>query len=277
LCKIPLALEVNAPLALERAQEKDEKLCLKRFAHAAEQYVSSNAQTTIVVSTPLKENLESVGASEGKCVAMPNGVDKAKFHPQARNAELVRKLKIPANTVVIGFTGILRPWHGTEVLIKAVQRLHEAGTSVYLLLVGDGPIRANLQKEINGAGLAKNSYITGRIPQERAADCISLFDVAVSPRATFYGSPMKIVEYMARGKAVVAPRMPNIKDMICHGESGILFEAGEVNSLAEKLLILSRDSTLREKVGKGVLAAAQRKLNWTANAQWVAENCKDMR
>jgi glycosyltransferase involved in cell wall biosynthesis len=272
-CKIPLALEVNAPLALERSQEKDEKLCLKQLAHAVERYVCSNANTTIVVSTPLKRYLETVGIPEGKCVVMPNGVDTAKFHPQTKNAEIANKLEIPKNAVVIGFTGILRPWHGIEVLIKAVQRLYEAGTSVFLLVVGDGPIRDTLQKEINSVGLTKNSHITGRVPHEKVADYISLFDIAVSPRATFYASPMKIVEYMAQGKAVVAPKMPNIEDMICDGESGILFEEGNVNALAEKLLILSRNAALREKVGKGALAAVQTRLNWTANARWVAEHC----
>ena len=131
-CRIPLVLEVNAPLALERSEEVDEKLYLKGLAHAIERYVCTNADRTLVVSSPLRKYLESVGVPQGKCIVMPNGVDQIKFKPRQKNSELMQKMGIPADSVVIGFTGILRPWHGVEMLIKVVESLKAAGKSMML-------------------------------------------------------------------------------------------------------------------------------------------------
>lgn len=276
-CKIPLVLEVNAPLALERSNEADEKLYLKRLAHAIERYVCSNADRTLVVSTPLKKYLESVGVPHDKCIVMPNGVDQIKFQPRPKSSELIQKLKLPDDSVVIGFTGILRPWHGVEMLIEAVGTLKQNGESVYLLIVGDGPVRDKLEELLQEAGLGGCSMITGRVPHEQVAYYVNLFDIAVSPKATFYASPMKIVEYMALGKAVVAPKMDNILDIISDGENGLLFDAGEAKSLFKVLLKLINNAQLREDSGKRALAEVANKLNWTANARWVVDDLKKLR
>ncbi len=275
-CRIPLVLEVNAPLALERSEEVDEKLYLKGLAHAIERYVCTNADRTLVVSSPLRKYLESVGVPQGKCIVMPNGVDQIKFKPRQKNSELMQKMGIPADSVVIGFTGILRPWHGVEMLIKVVESLKAAGKSVYLLVVGDGPTRVDLEKDLQQAGLAGVSMITGRVPHENVGEYVSLFDIAVSPKATFYASPMKIIEYMAQGKPVVAPKMDNILDIISDGENGLLFDAGEVGSLHEVLLELVNNAPLREELGRKALTVVASKLNWTANAQWVVNESKKL-
>jgi glycosyltransferase involved in cell wall biosynthesis len=268
-CRIPFVLEVNAPLALERSNEADEKLYLKSFAHTLERYVCGNADMTLVVSTPLKSYLESIGVPKGKCVVMPNGVDQVKFQPRPKKSELIQKLGIPVDSVVVGFTGILRPWHGVEMLITAVEDLKKSGKSVYLLIVGDGPIWEKLDKKIQEAGLSECSKITGRIAHEQIADYVSLFDVAVSPKATFYSSPMKVVEYMSMGKAVVAPDSENLIDMIDDGENGILFEKDSIASLTDTLKILIDSAELRQQMGQNARTKVEKRLNWEWNAREV--------
>ena len=268
-CHIPLVLEVNAPLALERSNESDEKLHFKKLAHYLERYVCSNADMTLVVSTPLKCYLESIGVPKGKCVVMPNGVDQVKFRPMPKKNELIQKLEIPVDSVVIGFTGILRPWHGVEMLITAVADLKKLGKSVYLLIVGDGPIWEKLDKELQKAGLSECSKITGRIAHDKIADYVSLFDIAVSPKATFYASPMKITEYMAMGKAVVAPDSENLIDMIDDGENGILFKKDSTASLTECLDKLFGSAELRQQMGQNAREKVETRLNWEWNAREV--------
>lgn len=275
LCKIPLVLEVNAPLALERSKELDERLYFKSIAHAVERYVCTHADLTIVVSTPLKDYLESVGVPEGKCLVMPNGVDEVKFKPQPKDTELMKSLGIASNALVIGFTGILRPWHGVEMLVNATQMLKNAGTPVNLLIVGDGPIKQELEEAIHDAGLEAQAVITGRVPHEEICRYVALFDIAVSPKATFYASPMKIIEYMAQGKAVVAPNMPNICDIICSGETGLLFAPEDGASLAETLLKLDGNSKLKNMLGTNARTVVTDRLNWQANARNVIEQVKN--
>lgn len=269
LCRIPLVLEVNAPLALERSNEADEKLYLKGLAHTIERYVCTNADRTLVVSTPLKNYLESVGVPAGKCIVMPNGVDQVKFQPRQKNSELIQKLGIPADSVVIGFTGILRPWHGVEMLIEAVGTLKQNGKTVYLLIVGDGPVREKLEGLLLEAGLGGCSLITGRVAHEQVADYVNLFDIAVSPKATFYASPMKIVEYMALEKAVVAPDSENISDLVDNGHNGILFKVDLIPSLTECINRLLVEITSRNKIGVRAREKVEKRLNWEWNATEV--------
>jgi len=265
-CRIPLVLEVNAPLALERSKEVDEKLYLKGLAHAIERYVCTNADRTLVVSTPLKKYLESIGVPQGKCIVMPNGVDKVKFQPRPKNSELMRKLGIPADSVIVGFTGILRPWHGVEMLIEAGRTLKQNEKSFYLLIVGDGPVREWLEELLHTAGLGGCSLITGRVDHERVADYVNLFDIAVSPKATFYASPMKIVEYMALGKAVVAPDSENISDLVDNGLNGILFIVDSVPSLTECLNLILDKQPRRVMLGAKARTKVEKRLNWEWNA-----------
>jgi glycosyltransferase involved in cell wall biosynthesis len=222
-----------------------------------------------VVSTPLKDYLESVGVPPGKCIVMPNGVDQIKFNLKPKNLELMTTLGIPPEATVIGFTGILRPWHGLEMLVEAVQRLAEAGKQVFLLIVGDGPIRDGLNKELLAAGLGAYSKITGRVSHEHVAEYVNLLDIAVSPKATFYASPMKILEYMALGKAVVAPDTANLRDMIDNGANGVLFEKDSVDSLATCLFALIDSPKLQSVIGREAREKVEKRLNWEWNAKEV--------
>ena len=94
-------------------------------------------------------------------------------------------------------------------------------------------------------------------------------DIAVSPRATFYSSPMKILEYMAMAKTVLAPDMANIRDLIAPGEDGVLFTAEEPSALATRLDELRRDAALRARLGQAARAKILAERTWRHNAQAV--------
>lgn len=205
LLKVPLFLEVNAPLALERSEQPDEKLYLKGIAFRIERWVCSNSYRSIVVSTPLKEYLVSQGCSESNIIVMPNGVNQNKFKPQEKDDKLQKDLGVSAGSIVIGFTGVLRHWHGLDNLIDSFNQVVKEHENVFLLIVGDGPIRKNLERQIASCGLEERCCITGRVPYAEIQNYVNLFDIAVSPKSTFYASPMKIIEYMALEKAVVVP------------------------------------------------------------------------
>jgi len=266
---IPVCLEVNAPLAMERSVEQDERLAFRKIASRMERWICSNATQTIVVSTPLKQYLESIGVPRGKCIVMPNGVDPVRFTPRAGDASLRNKLGIPKDDLVIGFTGILRPWHGLELLVDAFANIVKSGHKAFLLVVGDGPYREPLEKRVDELGIGRSICITGRIPHERVPDYVSLFDVAVSPRATFYASPMKVIEYMALGKPVVVPATPNFFDIIDERKEGITFAEGNATALEQALVFLCQYPELRRELGIRARQKVERRLNWRWNASDV--------
>ena len=270
--RVPVCLEVNAPLALERSGEQDETLTFRAIASKMEKWICAHATQTIVVSTPLREYLESIGVPKGKCIVMPNGVDPVRFAPRDRGTALAQKLGIGTNAFVVGFTGVLRPWHGLDLLVAAVAGLVNKGLDVFLLIVGDGPHQTPIEEMVAKLGLGKSVCITGRVSHDQVPDYVALFDVAVSPRATFYASPMKVVEYMALGKPVVVPRTPNFLDMVDDGINGITFDDGNAAALEESLARLYESRDTCKTLGEQARRKVDDRLNW----RWNAIRCCDL-
>lgn len=267
--KVPVFLEVNAPLAYERAFESDERLYFKRLALFFEKITASCGDKTIVVSTPLKDHLVAMGVPAKKIFVLPNGVNPDTFSAGPKPEHLGSSLGIDPSHTVIGFTGILRPWHGLDMLVAAFAGIFRRHEKARLLLVGDGTIRTKIEQQAETLGCRPGLVITGRVPHGDVKDYIRLFDIAVSPKTTFYASPMKIPEYMAMGKPVVAPKSPNITDLLDDGETGLLFVPEDADSLEQALGALMADGRKRERMGAAALEKARSGMTWERNAQRV--------
>lgn len=266
---LPVILEVNAPLAFERSFEIDERLLFKKTASIVERWICSHADRTIVVSTPLADYLRSIKVPDEKLVVMPNGVNSSKFLPRPRDRDLMKKMGIKNDAVVIGFSGVLRPWHNLEILVDAFANLVRKGLNCFLLIVGDGPGRADIEARIREVGLAERCRVTGRIPYDEMSKYVNLFDIAVCPKATFYASPMKLLEYMSMEKAVVVPDMPNFLDIVDSNVNSILFASDDSSSLETAIASLYTDSILRKKIGSNARSKVEKRLNWKWNAEEV--------
>jgi glycosyltransferase involved in cell wall biosynthesis len=190
------------------------------------------------------------------------------FHPAIDGQEVRKRLGIERKTV-IGFTGILRPWHGLDLLLQAFRQICQTRSNLHLLIVGDGPIRCDLETTVANNGLSGKVTITGRQLHETVRYFIAAMDIAVSPLSTFYASPMKIIEYMAMGKALVAPNTPNIRDIVTHEEDGLLFRPQKVDDLTEKLLVLIRYCDLRTRLGLKARTKIESRYTWLQNAKHV--------
>lgn len=261
---IPVFLEVNSPYSYQK-QTFDEKLYLSRVSRTFERRICSAATRVIVVSTPLKRFLVSIGVPDDRIVVMPNGADPDAFAPDHDASALRSRLGLDGATVV-GFSGILRPWHGLDLLLEAFARLARGDPRLHLLIVGDGPIRADLDADIAARSLSNRVTITGRVPHQHVRDYVALMDVAVSPRATFYASPMKVLEYMAMGKALVAPAMDNLRDIITDGVDGVLFEPERIDSLEAALLSLTADPARGAALGAAARSTIENARTWRHNA-----------
>lgn len=264
--RVPVFLEVNAPLALERQQQKDEKINFPRLAAAMERWICSRSTRSIVVSSPLRDYLESIGVPKGHCVVMPNGVDPVRFSPRPKDETLRAALGIPTDSFIVGFTGVLRPWHGLDLLLESAAHLVKQGLRVVILIVGDGPYRGEMEQAIAQAGLDRSVMITGKVPHDRVADYVALFDIAVSPRATFYASPMKVLEYMALGKPVAVPATANFLDMIDDRLNGITFKENDAQALAAALAEAYASPELCRSLGQRARHKVENRLNWRWNA-----------
>lgn len=266
---VPVLLEVNGPVALERAQYDGPGLRWPRMAQRYERFICNLATHVFAVSSPLRDFLVAErGVPADNITVLPNGADPAAFNPRLDGTSMRQRYNI-GNRFVIGFVGILRPWHGIDVLLKAFAELSSQRRNLHLLLVGDGPIEGELKGQAVALGVADRVTFTGRVRHADIQQHIAAMNVAVSPRATFYASPMKILEYMAMGIPVVAPRMPNILDICADGEDALLFEPEKLSSLMQTLDRLIRDRESALTIGAAARRQIEKRLNWKWNASEV--------
>jgi glycosyltransferase involved in cell wall biosynthesis len=268
---VPLLLEVNAPLVLE--QQRVRGLSLPTVARAAERLIFTRADHVLVVSEWLREYVIAQGVGAGRVSVVPNAADPELFSPRHAGADLRRTLGW-SDRFVVGFVGSMKRWHGVSTLVEALQRLGGAGGPFRLLLVGAGPEWPDLQAAIARSGIGAAVHATGAVAHERVPALIEAMDVVVAPYAPgadSYFSPVKLFEYMAMARPVVAARIGQTADVIEHGRSGWLYEPGDVTQLADAIRTLSGDASLRERLAS---AARQRVLvnyTWQHNARRVTE------
>ena len=263
----PLILEVNSPLALEHAE--DGTLTAPGFAGRCERLVFRLASKILVVSGPLKRILAAEGVSAGKIVVMPNGVDLAAFG-EARDATALRERLGLAGATAIGFVGWFRPWHGLEMLVEAFAHADLQRKGAKLLLIGDGPATPALRKQAAALGLDDSVVFAGAVPHEAIPDYLALVDIAAQPAANDYCCPMKVIEYMAMAKPIVAPRQENITELLADDAEVVTFAPGDMAGLAAALDRLVGSRAERDRLGQAARAAIDaRGLLWSENAARV--------
>jgi len=269
LMRRPVILEVNAPLAME--QHREGVIRLLRLARWIERCILNSATRVIAVSGPLRDILVQTGVESGRIAVVPNGVNPDRFQPVASALHGRREYGLEGR-VVIGCVGWFRPWHGVELLLEAFHRHAMAARGAVLLLVGDGPAMPALRSYTLRHGLQECVRFTGAVPHDRIPEYLSLIDIATQPAANEYCCPMKIIEYMALGKAIVAPRQPNVTELLEDDRQALLFQPGDSDSMAGALGRLLEDPAARARLGKAASAAIhQRRLLWTENARAVLE------
>ena len=265
--RIPAILEVNCAYSSPEYDEF-EPLTFRALACRFERAALRSATIVIAVSTPLAEYLRSLAGDHPHLLVVPNGANPLRFAPlQARPAEVRARLGL-GSAIVIGWAGILRTWHRLDLLLDAIGALPH----VVLLVIGDGPDAPRLKSLILQRGLHARVKFVGRIAHDEMAHYIAAMDIAVAAGdQTRHASPMKLLEYMAMERAVVAPRIRNIEDIVDDGVDGLLFAPDDADSLTEVLRRLLHDPALRARLGQAARRKVAHERNWMNNAATALE------
>ena len=268
ICGVPIVVEVNSPLALEERREKT--IRLYRLASAVERWILNSASHVIAVSGPLRRILIEEGARGGDHITvLSNGVNLEHFQQLPDAKDLRRALSVE-DRVVIGFVGWFRPWHGLGMLLEAFHKSGLGSRGATLLFIGDGPAMPDLRRFVETHDLSESVIFAGAVAHEEIPAYLSLINIAVQPAANEYCCPMKILEYLALGKPIVAPRQDNIRELVDDGDQAMLFEPGDADSLTVALSRLVEDRDLRSRMGVRARAAIrERRYLWTHNAETV--------
>jgi len=263
---LPLLLEVNAPLAHERDQYGG--LSLKRLARWAEGKTWRSADAVLPVTRVLATHVEAAGAAPAKVHVIPNGINRQHFRHAKCMADAKRSLGLD-DKLVLGFTGFVRDWHGVDRVLRWMAG-PSAPTNTFLLVVGDGPARADLEALAVELGLKDRLRFTGVVDRAVVPDHVAAFDIALQPAVVPYASPLKLMEYLVLAKAIVAPREPNLLEVLDDDRNALLFDGRDPGGLAQALSRLCADPALRERLGRGAEETIERLgLTWDGNAARV--------
>ena len=263
----PLIVEVNAPVFEERLAYGG--LSLRRVARWSEQFVLRRADYVLPVSRALASTIRRAGIADDRVITVSNGVDPEHFETAPATEEAKRALAL-SDEVVLGFAGFAREWHRLDRVIPLLAR-HGDRHRLHLLIVGDGPACEPLWQQARAHGVSNRLTITGAVGHQRIPRYLAAFDIALQAGVTPYASPLKIFEYMALGRAVVAPDTPNIREILVDRETALLFDPAAEADFERCILSLCEAPALRATLGNAVRRAIfERGFTWQRNARRIA-------
>ncbi len=233
LARSPTAEPVLTDLATATELERAEQTCVRR------------ADLILAPTEPSRQYLAGF-TSESKIHVVPPGVNVDRFDWEALNLD---------RAPIVLYLGTLAPGRGVRVLLRSMLDVASVSNAVLVLA---GPASASFQASLESAvldlGLEGRVRLLGEIPHALAPAVIARATVCVAPGAAELSPkptalfPTKLLEYMACRRAVVAPARGTVKMLFRDGEEGLMFTPGAPDELAKKILLLLRDSKLRNRL-----------------------------
>jgi glycosyltransferase involved in cell wall biosynthesis len=232
---------------------------LSQITRFLERRVYSRADMVLTISPRLSQYVVSMGAKDADVRLLPLGVDTELFRPDVDSAGLRQEWGIEEGPVIV-FIGTLYDFSGLDIFIRQLPQIVKSFPNVKLLVVGDGPQRAQLEKIAVEVGMEKHVVITGFQPYDTmplyinmASVCINPFLITDTTRDIF---PTKIVQYMACGRPVIATKLPGLAAIIDGEEQGMVYAAPD--DTASALLELLASDERRRQLGRAAVHYARR-------------------
>jgi len=268
---VPLFVEVNGIVDLEYLTGQDRvglRTWLKvRRMRMVQGLNLKRAIGIVFVTDELKEYyIQRYRIPQENVTVINNGVDLEIFRPIDKQKSR-QQLGIPDGAPLLGFVGSLAPWQGIDDAIRAIRVLGDRGLPCRLLIVGQGTEEAHLRALVEKLGLSDRVTFIGAVDYETVPLYINACDVCLTTqvpnkRNLISGvSPLKLYEYMACARPVVATDVPGL-EIVSEVGAGINAKAGSPESIAEAIEELIRRRQEWEDMGR------QGRLYVEAHASW---------
>ena len=230
------------------------------------------SDTVIFESEHEHRRLTQMGLNSKKTLVIPSGIDTTSFYPTPRSKDLWDSIPgLDKDSIIFGCVARLSPETAHADLLKAFQTVKERVPNARLILVGDGPLKATLQRLTQELNLDSSVHFAGQ--RSNIREYISLFDVFVLA-STRESLPRAAREAMACGKPVIATRVGATKEVVYHGESGLLVPPGKPQRLAESMILLGNDRAMRDAMANISLSLIQKRFSldiWLSGNEAVYE------
>ncbi|MEJ5347724.1 MAG: glycosyltransferase [Desulfosoma sp.] len=258
---IPWILETNGPFFYEAKMER-RSIALGPVARRLEIQAYRDCDVLVCITSPLRDIImREAGIPEEKIVIVPNGVDTHRFDPA--KADGSRYFEMPT----LGFVGSLIAWQGLDRLIMALAELKEEGIHWALVVAGDGPERNSWETMARDRGLSDRVLFLGGVPWDDVPLVLGRVDLGYSGQVplkigTMYHSPLKLYEYLAMAKPVVAAAYEDALRVVVPEETGYLFAPDSMTDLKDVLRRAYRDRDRWSSMGTKAREHALTRHGW---------------
>ncbi len=271
--------EINTPAAISAADRHAVARWVSRMIDKATLAFSSGV---FVVTEELRSLLVEQHGQwvQSKVLVNANGVNPKRFRPLG-DAEAIHSyreaLGIVPGECAVGYAGKALPHHHLDLLARVIGEVCE----VPLRMVVAGNMDSICVGELEKLGRGKVTLV-GEIPYERVPLFLNAADILALPHGPSYGcvlhqSPIKLFEYMAVGKPVVASRIGEMERVIRHNENGVLVGPNDASNLKHELVRLAKDSGMRQRLGKAARDTVTKQYSWDHNASRVLAAIESLR
>ena len=219
-----------------------------------------------VVSESTRQELIELGFAEEKMFIVPNCVDHSSYRP-AERLEVTRP--------VVGHLGRLKQYKSVDHLLRAFQIVNQEVPEARLVIVGEGDYRSELERLTRTLGLTHAVQFTGYLTKEDTVQQLHQMSLAVSCSIK-EGWGLTVIEANACGVPVIASDVPGLRDSVVDEKTGLLYEYGNIEQLAQKILLLLRDRHLRTRLRNEAITWA-RSFNWDESAKKMIDVMEQVR
>jgi glycosyltransferase involved in cell wall biosynthesis len=245
---------------------------LSRLAGWTQKLDSRLADAVRVVSPEIGESLRKSGIADSKMFVAENAGDIVRLHPMDRN-EAIAKIGLDRSKIYVGFLGNLTIWQGVSLGLDAFARLKDKYPNLDFIVGGDGPELNNLKAQATRLGMAERVHFLGSVRLEVSNDVMNCLDIALCPFPANrpMGSPVKLRDYAAAGRAIVASRYSAITKL-ANPDWVVLHDCDDAADLAAKVESLVDDAPRRALLSAAARRFAEEHFGWNAAISAIASH-----
>ena len=255
----PLVVTVHCSVGHTLSGRSPRVRLLRALGGWIERSTLRRADAVVVLTGRTAAALREDGVPAGRISTIPSGFDPALF--AGNTVDVFPAVARPR----IGYVGRLAPQKRADLLVRAFGRMRLPAS---LVVVGDGPDRALVERLAAAGPAADRTTLAGFVEHGRVPAVLASLDVLVLPSA-YEEMGSVLTEAMAAGLPVVASDVGGIPEVVRHGETGLLVPPGDVDALAAALDLLAGDPRLRARLAAGARARSA-DYGWPALASRVA-------
>jgi len=282
-CQLPFVLEYNGS-EIWIAEHWGTPTRFSKWGAEIELANLQAADAIVVVSQALKDELVERGLSADKILVNPNGVDASRFDPDLIHdkSRKLRKTLGLEDKIVVGFIATFGRWHGAEILARAIRPVIEKDPRIHFLFIGDGATVAAVRNIVRDTHATAATTFTGMIHQKDGPLYLGACDMFVCPHipnpdgTPFFGSPIKLFEYMAMARGIVASRLDQIAQVLKHRTTALLVTPGSVAELVDGILELAAKPDERTRLGSNARQEVVARYTWVGHTARILDHVRDV-